>query len=140
MAAILMITTIASAKANTDKPIRFEQLPNISKEFIRKYFNEKDISYAKVDTDFFDKSYEVFFVNGSKVEFDKKGDWEEINCLHNGIPAEIIPVQIMKYIEKNHSNLSIVKIERDSRDYEIKFNNNLEIKFDLKFNVIEYDH
>lgn len=140
MAAILIVATIDSAKANTDKPIRFEQLPNVSKEFIRKFFNEKDISYAKVDTDFFDKSYEVFFVNGSKVEFDKRGDWEEINCLNNGIPAEIIPVQIMKYIEKNHADLSIVKIERDSRDYEVMLNNKLEIKFDLKFDVIEYDN
>jgi len=139
MTAILVIASTLIGKADDDKPIGFNQLPDISKKFIQTYFNQKDISYSKVDHDFWDKSYEVFFVNGSKVEFNKKGEWEMIDCLNNQIPKGIIPVQILKYVEKNHPGSQIVKIDRDSRDYEVQLNNNLEIKFDFKFNMIGYD-
>lgn len=139
MTVVLAITTILTVKADNDKPVGFNQLPDISKKFIQTYFNQKDISYSKVDNDFFDKSYEVFFVNGSKVEFNKKGEWEVVDCLNSQIPKGIIPTQISKYVEANHPGCSIVKIDRDSKDYEIQLNNNLEIKFDLKYNVIGYD-
>jgi hypothetical protein len=139
MIAFFAFTFLGATKADNDRPIRFEQLPEKSKEFIRKYFSEEDISYLKLDDDFFSKSYEVYFVDGSKVEFDKRGEWEQVECKRKKVPDGIIPDKIARYVEKNHSDMKITKIERDRRDYEIELNNKLEIKFDLMFNVIGYD-
>ncbi|MCC8146671.1 MAG: PepSY-like domain-containing protein [Bacteroidales bacterium] len=136
---LLVLTTVFTAKADNDRPISFDSLPQPSKDFITKYFNKSDISYAKIDDDFFSKSYEVFFVNGSKVEFNKDGEWKEIDNRKNPIPEGIVPAQIVDYVNKNHSAFQIVKIDRDRKDYEIELNNGLEIKFDLNFNVIGYD-
>ena len=140
MAAILIFATVFVVKADNDKPIDFSQLPETSKVFIKKYFNEKDISFAKEERDFFSKSYDVVFVNGTKVEFDKKGNWENVDCLKQEVPAGIVPAPIVDYVANKHLNQKIVKIERDRRDYEIELDNNIEIKFDLKFRVIEYDN
>ncbi|MDR0347966.1 MAG: hypothetical protein LBH90_00550, partial [Tannerella sp.] len=64
MIAFFAFTFLGAAKADNDRPIRFEQLPEKSKEFIRKYFSEEEISYLKLDDEFFSKSYEIYFVDG----------------------------------------------------------------------------
>lgn len=137
---ILMFASVFAVSADDDKPIRFDQLPKVSRDFIGKYFNEKDISYSKVENDFFSKSYEVFFVDGSKVEFEGNGEWETVDCLTREVPLGIAPGQIVDYVKKHHSQSKIVKIDRDKRSYEIELDNDIEIKFDKKFNVIEYDN
>ncbi|MDR1115919.1 MAG: PepSY-like domain-containing protein [Tannerella sp.] len=137
--AIFLFVTLFTAKADRDRPVRFEQLPDNSKEFIRKHFSEENVSFVKKDIDFLSASYEVFLVDGSKVEFDGKGEWEKVECVNRKIPDGIVPGKIVEYVEKSHPGLVIVKIERDRRDYEIELNNDLEIKFDMRFNVTGYD-
>lgn len=125
--------------ADDDKPIRVEQLPANTRQFITNHFPDIAVSYAKMEKELFSKSYEVILVNGSKLEFDKKGEWKEISCKTNAIPSEIIPQKISEYILKNHPNNQVVEMERDNRDYEVKLNNNIELKFDLQFNFKRYD-
>ncbi len=137
--AIFLFIAPLSIKADNDRLIRFEQLPEVSRKFIHTHFNGKDISFVKAEQEFLSKSYSLYFVDGSKVEFDGKGKWEEIDCLKNEIPAEIVPKQITSYVTKNHPNAKIVKINCDRRDYEVKLDNFVEIKFDKRFNVIGYD-
>ena len=87
----------------------------------------------------FGKSYEVVFTNGSKVEFDGKGEWKDVNCKYTQVPDEIIPQKIKEYIAANFAGAKILEIERDSRDYEVKLNNGLELTFNLKFELIDID-
>ena len=92
-----------------------------------------------MESDFFYKSYEVIFTNGDKVEFDNKGNWEEVNCKYSYVPTAIIPAAIQKYVTTNYPDAKILKIERDKKDYEVKLSNRTELKFDLKFNLIDID-
>ena len=139
MVALMAFTSAFTARADNDKPVSVEQLPAKSREFIQEHFQNNTVSYAKMENDFLEKSYEVFFVNGSKVEFDKNGDWKDVDCGKEQVPAGIVPDQIGSYVKKNHPGQQIVKIDRDRRDYEIELKSGLEIKFDLKYRVIEYD-
>lgn len=136
---LVSATPIFTVKADNDRAIRFEQLPEISKKFIHTYFKGNDISYAKSEQDFLSKSYEIYFVNGSKVEFNRRGQWEEVDCRREEIPAGIVPSEIVKYVKQNYPGVKIVKISRNRRDYEVKLNNHIEIKFDTRFNMIGYD-
>ena len=70
----------AQAVEDDDKPIRVDQLPSKAQTFIRENFSGLKIALAKMESDFFDKSYEVIFVNGNKVEFYRDGRWKEIEC------------------------------------------------------------
>ena len=54
-------------------------------------------------------------------------------------PAELVPAQIASYVEQNYKGAAIVQIDRDTRDYEVKLTNGLELTFDLRFNIIDID-
>lgn len=129
----------AAVYAGDDKPIKVNQLPTNSQQFIQKHFNGIEISYAKVDNDILDKSYEVIFVNGDKVEFSKNGEWKDVSCKYSQVPNGIVPKEILNFVLQKHQGQKILKIDRDTRDYELELSNGLEIKFDLKFNIIGYD-
>ena len=139
LAALLVCGSTFAAKADDDRPIAVDQLPAKSREFIQTYFKGVDVSYAKVDRDYFDRSYEVRFVNGTKVEFDSNGEWDSVDGHREKLPAGIVPAQIEKYVAKNHPGQYIVKIDRDRRSYEIELRNGVEIKFNRSFQVIGYD-
>lgn len=130
-----------SASASNDKQIDFTQLPAQSQQLIKKHFAEQSIALVKMESEIFDKSYEVIFTNGDKLEFDKKGMWKEIDCKYTQLPSEIIPLQIQNYISKNYPDTKANKIEKESRNrYEISLANGLELKFDSKFNLVDIDN
>ena len=94
---------------------------------------------AKQETDLFYKSFDVIFTSGDKIEFDKSGDWTEVKCIKDGVPTQIIPKQILDYVNTNYPDDKILKIERNSREHEIKLSSKWEIKFDKQFRVIDID-
>ncbi len=138
LAAIIMAA--GTALADNDKPITIDQLPVTAKQFIANYFSGAKVSYAKMETDFFDKSYEVVFTDGNKAEFDSKGEWTNVDCKFTQVPESIIPQQIRNYVTTNYKEMKIVEIDREKREYEVKLNNSLELKFNSKFNLIEIDN
>ena len=91
------------------------------------------------EKEIFDTSYDVTFINGDAVEFDKNGEWTDLKCKHNGVPAKAIPAQIAKFVKENYAEAKILTLERDRYSYEVKLSNFWEIKFDKQFNVIDMD-
>ncbi len=139
LALICMLTIHTIAMAGNDKQIAVNKLPQTAIAFIESHFKMNDISYAKVEKEIFDKSYEVIFVDGSKIEFDKKGEWKEIDCQFTSVPIAAVPQQIKEFISKHHQGKKVMEIDRDRKDYEVKLDNGFELKFDLKFNFIGAD-
>lgn len=137
---VCLFTLQTVAWADDDKPIQVNQLPQAAQTFIKTYFSNHKVAMAKVETDWFDKSYDVIFTNGDKLEFDKKGVWTEVNCKYSEVPVAVVPDAIKKYATTNYPEAKIIKIERDKHDYEVKLTNGWEIKFDMKFNVIDIDN
>ena len=137
---VLLMFGITFAHADNDKPITVDQLPQKSQQFIKQHFPKAKIAFVKMETELFDKSYDVVFNNGDKLEFDKKGEWTEVNCRSTVVPAKVIPAPIKKYVETNYPEAKVLSIERDRYDYEVKLSNFWEIKFDMNFNVIDMDN
>ena len=135
-----LVVIQTAAFAGKDRMITVDQLPNNAQQFIEKYFANVAVSYAKMDSEIFDTSYEVIFVNGSKVEFDRKGEWTDVDCKFSEVPTGIVPSLIQDYVMAHHKDMKVVEIDRDNKDYEIKLSNKLELKFDLKYNLIGYDY
>lgn len=127
------------AKADNDKPVEVKELPQKALTFIDKHFADVKVSYAKLEEDFWEKKYDVVLVNGQKMEFDKNGEWLEVDCKYSTVPEAIIPEAIKTYLTQHFPEQKTVKIERDKKGYEVKLNNKLEIKFDKKFKAIEID-
>lgn len=126
-------------RADNGKPIQVSQLPDAAQQFIKQHFADRKVALAKVETELMSKSYEVVFANGDHIDFDGKGNWEEVDCQSSSVPPAIVPVRIMEYIRANYPDETVVKIEKDRREYEVKLSNRVELSFDLKFNLTDID-
>ena len=127
------------AQAGNDKMITVNQLPAPSQQYLKQYFSADKVAYAKVDQDWLDKDYKVIFTNGNKVEFDKQGEWKEVDCKYTQLPTGIVPQAIVDYVKTNYPTATMLKIERDTRGYEVQLNNRLELTFNLQFQLMEID-
>lgn len=125
--------------ADNEKPIQVGELPTKAQTFISTYFKSQKIALAKVETELFSKVYDVIFTNGEKLEFDKSGEWLEVNCKQTGVPAKIVPAAISNYVKANYPDAKILKIERDKKGYEVQLSNRWEISFDSQMRVIDID-
>ena len=130
---------ILAAVADNDKIINKSQLPKPAQEFIDAHFAGVELLYAKEDCNVLFSSYEVRLENGVKMEFSSKGNWEEVDCQQNAVPAAIVPQPIKEYVEKNYAGNSILAIEKNRNQYEVRLSNRLELKFDKNFNLYDID-
>lgn len=136
---ICLFAFIGITRADNDKPINVTELPQKAQQFIKQHFSGSEVSFAKLEKDLLDKKYEVIFVNGNKIEFDKNGNWKEVDCKHTAVPDAIIPEQIKTVVTKQYPQAKILGIDKDSRGYEVKLNNKLELKFNTTFQLVDID-
>ena len=128
------------ALAGNDKPIQVSEMPKAAQLFIKNHFADLSVAMAKVETDFLDKNYDVVFTNGNKVEFDKKGNWTNVDCEHTQVPVAILPEAIRQYVAKNYPDAKVLKIEvTDRKGYEVVLSTGFELEFDKRMNVIDVD-
>lgn len=139
LAALLAVCTTGVALADNDRMISVGELPASSQQFINTYFKELAVSYAKVDEEWFDKEYKVLFVNGSKVEFIRNGDWKEVDCRYGEVPAGIVPQPILDYVNTRFTGRTVVRIERERKGYDVGLDNGLDLKFDRSFRLVDID-
>ena len=136
---LVSVFTMQVAMADNDKPVTFEQLPQAAQAFIKQNFADREIAFAKVDKDWLDATYDVLFTNGEKLEFNKKGEWKEMQCKLNSVPEKALPAAIVKFVNDKYPGAKVISIEKDRYEYEVKLSNFWEITFDLQFNVIDLD-
>jgi hypothetical protein len=133
---ILAITGIISCK---DSIITADRLPDAARSFINEYFAENTISYIKKDRGLANISYEVVLQDGTEIEFDKSGNWDNIDCKSKAVPAGLVPDAISEYVQVNFPGQLIVKIDREAFGYEIELSSDLELKFDKNGKMLEID-
>lgn len=139
LALSLLLTIGIAASADNDKPIEQSQLPSTAQTTLKSYFSDRKVALAKVESDLLDKNYDVIFTNGDKVEFNSKGEWTEVQCKQSSVPSALVPSQISSYVKTNYPNMKIVEIERDSKEYEVKLSNGIELTFNKKYKLIDID-
>ncbi len=116
LAAAVFALGTSTVSADNDRPISVSELPEKAQQFIRQHFPNEKVSFAKMERELFDTTYEVIFTSSSKVEFLKNGDWKEVDCKYSTVPAAIIPQQIAQYVSQYYPDTSVVQIDRDKRD------------------------
>ena len=134
-----VFTLVTTACADNHQPIERNQLPEKAQTFLSTYFPDAKISLARKDIDVMELSYDVIFTDGSKVEFDRKGNWTEVDCLANPLPSGIVPEAINKVIRAHYPEAQATKIERDHREVEVKLNNRVELTFNKHMQLIDID-
>lgn len=135
--AICFIVSLAKAQ---DKSISHNQLPAKAQTFIKTYYPQANILQVTEDTDYlFWKEYKVLLKDNVKIEFDKNGDWKEVNAERSQVPAKLIANPIQQYITKNFPGTHITQINKDSRKYEIELSSGLDLEFNLNGEFLRID-
>ncbi|QIK59544.1 hypothetical protein G7050_06750 [Dysgonomonas sp. HDW5A] len=136
--ALLFIISVTQLQAK-DVPVTFQELPNKAQTFLKTYFPSLQTSYVIQDKGFFSTEYEVTLEDGTQLEFDENGDWKGVDGQHRSIPTAFIPAKIIKYVKAKFPNMTISKIEKDSRKYDIELNGDLDLEFNLKGDFLRMD-
>lgn len=130
---------ICSVNAN-HRVIQSSQLPEAAQKFLNSHFAHEKVMLAKTDYKVFFKEYDVKFASGNKIEFDKEGNWTEINCKMSHVPTAAVPEKIATYVKTNYpANVKIVSIEKERKGYEVKLSNKWELKFNHQFELTDID-
>ena len=132
---VAILTLGFSAKADHDQVITYNQLPANAQTMLKQYFADKVPLIVTMDWD----DYTIVYDSGEKVEFDKQGNWKEIDCRTSFVPTALIPEQIKANVKTSFPGTTIIKLDRNRRGYEVKLNNGLEIEFNRSFQVIDID-
>ncbi len=139
VALVCLVAFSVSALADNDKPVNVNQLPATAQQTLKKHFSAKKVALAKMESGLFEKSYDVVFNNGEKVEFDRNGNWTEINCKMSSVPTGLVPAKITSYVKSTYPGTKILQIEKDDNRYEVKLSNRLEVTFNKNFQVVDID-
>lgn len=134
---VVLFSTTACADKN--KPIQVNELPAKAQTVLTTHFSGQKVTLATLESEIIDKSYNVVLQNGTKLEFDRKGNLTEVDCKQGTVPAKLIPQAIKSYVQTNYSGQNIRKMEIDNNEHEIELSNGLDITFNKRFQVIDID-
>ena len=134
-----MVSCNMVANADNDKPISVNALPTKAQTLLNNHFNGQKVMLATIESGVISRSYDVVLKNGTKLEFDKKGNLTEIDCKQETVPAQLIPQAIKEYVKDNYAGQSVKKFEIKRNEYEIELSNGLDLTFNKHFQLIDID-
>ncbi len=129
--AAALLAIFASCERN-DQHITYSELPNAAQKFVELYFGDEEISYVTEDPSVIGRSYDVYFTNGYKIEFDRHGEWTEVSCEPDCLPTGIVMNAIQAYVDQHFAANCIVEINHEHSNYEVSLNNDLDLVFNRK--------
>lgn len=127
------------ANAGNDKPINVNELPTKAQTLLSKHFKGQKVMLATIESGVVSKSYDVVLRNGTKLEFDKKGNLTEIDCKQGIVPSQLIPQPIKNYLKENYRGEIVRKIELNKKEYEVELTNGIDLTFNKHFQLIDID-
>lgn len=122
----------ANALLAADVVIQQNELPQNSQKFIQTYFANEQVGL--VEKSFND--YQVKFLNDSKVEFAKNGDWREVKSYAPINNTGFIPQEVLNAIKAKYSTAKIMEISKNYNGYEVKLDNHKELIVDTAGKLI----
>lgn len=137
---ILMMTAlIAIPVFAEERPISAEQLPVKVQTFIAEYFKGNKIAKAQIEQRAALTQYEAELADGTKLQFNRAGNWTEVKRKNSAVPEALIPEKILAYVKATYPDAYIKMIEHDDRLYEIDLSNNIKMTFSSSFRLLDID-
>ena len=135
LALVMSICLPLTLMADNDQVITFDRLPATAQTMLKQNFSDKVPLVITADWD----DYKVMYTNGDKVEFDKKGNWRDIECKGSQVPASLIPAEIAASVSSKFPGAVVTEIDQARRGYSVKLSNGLELEYNRNFQIVELD-
>lgn len=140
--AVAFVATSLFALQSCDKEderVDYNKLPSAAQTFLDANYPNATVTSCVKDYDDWSHTYEVYLSDGTHIEFDKHGEWLDVENRVSGVAQSVVPAPIWDYVTTNYASLFIVDIEKDGRGYDVELNNDLDLDFDSKGNFVRID-
>ena len=119
--------------------IQKNDLPKAAQEFLTKEYANNAWAIGKKDVGSRSLKYKVTLADGAEIEFDKDGNWKEIDGKGTQIGAHFIPNKIAQYVKANYAGQSFTKIDKSDHKIEVKLTNHVELEFTKDGDFVKID-
>lgn len=128
LALLCIICLQVPSFADVVRSIERSQLPERTQKFLNEHFPQIMVSHIKAEKNLFGiTSYDIILTNGFDLEFDKKGEWTEIDGEKLEVPETIVPEKIRKSITEKFPGKKIVQIKKKKRLFEIEISDGADL-------------
>ena len=131
LVAIIFLNSILFAETIVDEA----QLPQMAKDFISRVFSGVKISFVEKDR----SSFEVLLSNGMKIDFNKKGEWQNIDSESMPIPFNVLPDNIISIIKSKYPDVMLIDVEKSGKNYKVKLSNTVEMVIRADGKIIKHE-
>ncbi len=139
LVALMAVICTLSACADNDQLITFAQLPAPAQVTVKQYFDEANVAFCTMDREWFGKEYKVQFNDGTEIKFESDGSIHKIDCQFRAVPDALIPEVVLQQVKAQFPQAVIVEWGKDDRGWKAELNNQLELKFNSKYQMIGID-
>lgn len=122
-----------------EKVITYPELPLDAQRLIEKHFQKADVSVVIMDREAFFVEYEVRLTDGTKLEFEKNGEFKKIDCGAKAVPESLIPEVVRSYVAASFPNTFVTEWGKDDRGWKAELNNGLDLEFNSKYEFLRID-
>ena len=81
----------------------------------------------------------MLLTDRTEIDFDKKGNWLEVDCKKSAVPEALIPVPVKEYVKANFPREIITKMNADVPVWKLKLGNDYSLKFNKKGKFVSMD-
>lgn len=140
--ALLLGVAFGLTSCEKEEVIDVNGLPVLAAEFLNENFNAvKVLSVTREKEALSGTEYQVLLNNGVEVNFDKDGNWVEVDARDNvaTIPTEFILSAIVDYVKANYADAGINGIEKEKHGFDVELTNGLDLVFDKEGKFLRID-
>ena len=116
---IVFAMVAVACHGSDEKEIGYAELPVQAQQFVKQYFPSATYTYVEKEKDNGKWEYEATLNDGTKIDFNNKGEWKSVDCKFSALPSGIIPDVIAADIAKRYPSQQPYKIEKEIGGYEI---------------------
>ena len=116
---IVFAMVAVACHSSDEKEIGYTELPVLAQQFVKQYFPSATYTYVEKEKDNGKWEYEATLSDGTKIDFNNKGEWKSVDCKFSALPSGIIPDVIVADIAQRYPSQQPYKIEKEIGGYEI---------------------
>lgn len=137
MKKILFVSLVVSLLTSCDKEklIKADDLPANSISYISTHFPSQQILQTVKDRDDLEITYKVYLEEGTRLEFNRKGEIIEMEG-NRPLPDNTLPPLVLTYVESNYPEEKILGWEQEPTTQDVKLSGGVTLIFDRAGNFL----
>lgn len=138
--AVAIAAVTIAVNIESEKPVPLGTLPEGVMDILEEHYAGEQPALAIRKFEGLKTEYELTFIDGTKLEFDAKGQWKEVKSHVRTVPEALVHPMIREYLDRNFPGVAVMEISRDRKEFETGLSNRIELTFDSRtFMLTDFD-